>query len=452
MKSNTLTPKKQNYILEGSLWKGLILFALPIALSSLLQQMFNAADQAVVGRFAGGTALAAVGANTPVVNLLVNVFSACSIGTNVLIARKIGEANEHAISRIVHTSITFALCSGLGLMLLGQVVAAPLLSLIGTPAEVLPTAVLYLRIYALCFPFALFFNFASAILRSTGDTRRPMIALILAGIINVILNLVLVIGFHLGVAGVAIATAISNVISALATLYFLLKEAGYLKLSFSELSIHIPSLTQMLQIGGPAAIQSAVFSVANVCIQSGINSLGADAIAGSAIIGNFEFVGFFIVNSFCQAATTFCGQNYGANQIKRCRSVIRVSLTEALLCAAAFDLTVVLFRNSLVSIFTTEPGVIAAAVTKIFVVMALHYMIALYEIIAASLRSLGKSMAPALLTIVGSVAFRVCWLLTIFRAFHTLPVLFAVYPASWVATSILMWGYYFYVRGEIFNH
>ena len=444
-----MNKKDQSHILEGSLWDAIILFALPIAFSSLMQQLFNAADQAVVGRFAGGAALAAVGANTPVVSLFVNVFSSCSIGANALIARRIGEGNHQTINKIVHTAILFSLLAGIGLLILGQGIAGPLLILLGTPKEILPLGVVYLRIYSLAFPFALVFNFGAAILRSTGDTRRPMIALVVAGFINVILNLILVIGFHMSVAGVAIATVVSNVVSCMMVVYYLYKESGELQLRLSRLGIHGESLIQILQIGGPASIQTAVFCVANVCIQSGINSLGADVVAGSAIVNNFESLGFLVVNSFCQAATTFCGQNFGAGQKDRCKKVIRLSLAEAVICAAIYDYVVVFGRNIIISCFSTEPGVMQAATTKIMVVMTLHFLIALYEITSASLRSMGKSMIPALLTIVGSVAFRVFWLLCIFPMFRRFDLLVAVYPASWVLTSTLVCGYYFLVRREL---
>lgn len=443
--------KNTTRILNGSIWDALILFAVPIAFSNILQILFNAADQAVVGQFAGGVALAAVGANNPVVSLFVNAFSSCSIGANALIARKIGEKNTKAVNTIVHTSITFAAITGFCLLLIAQLVAGGLLTLLGTPEVALPFAIVYLRIYALAFPFALVFNFGAAILRSTGDTLRPMLALIVAGVVNVILNLILVVGFHMGVAGVAIATVISNMISCMAVLWFLYQEKGMLQLRASRLGIEKGSLIQVLMIGGPAALQSAVFNVANICIQSGINSLGPDTVAGSAIVSNMESMAYQIVNSFCQAATTFCGQNYGAGQKERCKRIVRTALCEAILFSAIYDFSMVLFRYQVISIFTTEPGVVEAAVIKILGLILLQYMISLYEIPAACLRSMGKSLVPALLTIIGCVAFRVIWILTIFRLWHTFRVLIAVYPASWIVTATLTWGYYFYVRKELFG-
>lgn len=444
--------KRHNNILEGSLWDSILLFTLPIAFSSLLQQLFNAADQAVVGRFAGAAALAAVGVNTPVVSLFVNVFSACSIGANALIARRIGEGNRKVINRIVHTAILFSLLTGLGLMFLCMGIAGSLLTWLGTPAEVIALAKVYLRIYALGFPFALVFNFGSAILRSTGDTKRPMIALAAAGIVNVLLNLLLVVVFKMSVSGVAIATTISNIVSSSAVIVFLYREKGDLQLRFSRLRIHKESLVQILQIGGPASLQSGVFCFANVCIQSGINSLGADTVAGSAIVSNFESLGFLIINSFCQAATTFCGQNFGARQKDRCKKVIRISLCEAFFAAMIFDAVIVFGKSGIVSFFTREPGVMHAAYTKIMVVMTLHFLISIYEVMSASMRSMGKSMMPALLTIVGCVAFRVLWLFTVFRAFPRLDALVAVYPASWVLTSTLVCGYYFLIKKELLGN
>lgn len=438
-------------ILQGPIWNALILFALPIMFSSMLQQLFNAADQVVVGRFSGGVALAAVGANTTLVSLFVNVFSSSSIGANALIAIRIGEGRKEAINRIVHTAITFALIAGIILSCLAQVLAGRLLTLMGTPAEVLPGAITYLRIYAISFPFALVFNFGAAILRSTGDTKRPMIALVVAGVINLTLNMILVIVFSLGVAGVAIATAISNIVSCTAVLTFLHKEKGELHLSAKRLQIDRESLIQILQIGGPAALQSAVFNFANTCIQSGVNSLGAYAVAGSAVGANFETMGYFVVNSFCQAATTFCGQNFGAAQMERCKKIVKIALFETIVATAIYDWSIVLFRYRVISLFTNEPGVIEQAARRMLVVLSVHFLIALYEICGACLRSMGKSLVPALLTIIGCVGFRLCWLILLFPHFHTMEGLMLVYPASWVVTSALTWGYYFKVRRELFG-
>ncbi len=443
--------EKKNNILQGTIWNALIFFALPIMFSSILQQLFNAADQVVVGRFSGGIALAAVGANTTLVSLFVNVFSSSSIGANALIAMRIGEGRIDTINRIVHTAITFALIAGIILSGLAQFLAGRLLTLMGTPSEVLPGAIMYLRIYAISFPFALVFNFGAAILRSTGDTKRPMIALVIAGVINLILNMILVIVFSLGVAGVAIATAISNVVSCTAVLVFLYKEEGELHLSAKRLQIHKESLVQILKIGGPAALQSAVFNIANTCIQSGVNSLGADAVAGSAVGGNFETMGYFVVNSFCQAATTFCGQNFGAAHMERCKKIVKIALLETMVATAIYDMCVVLLRYPVISMFTDEPGVIEQAAKRILVVMTVHFLISLYEICGACLRSMGKSLIPALLTIIGCVGFRLCWLMFLFPHFHTMEGLMLVYPASWVLTSSLTWAYYFKVRRELFG-
>lgn len=443
--------KSKNRILNGPIWNAMIWFAIPIALSSLLQQLFNAADQAVVGQFAGKEALAAVGANTPVVALFVNVFSSCSVGANALIARRIGEDQTKEVNRIVHTAITFAFSAGIVLMALGLFVAPAFLAMLGTPTEVLRQAALYFRIYAIAFPFVLIFNFGAAILRSIGDTRRPMIALIIAGIVNVILNLILVMVFHMGVAGVAIATTISNMISCTAVVFFLYKEEGFLQLRFSRLGIEKQMLSQIVQIGGPASLQSAVFSIANICIQSGINSLGAATVAGSAIISNMETIAYQIVNSFNQAATTFCGQNYGASQMDRCRKVVRIALLEAICGAAIYDFLMLLLRYQVIGIFTTDPQVLKAALIKLSELIALQYMVSFYEIPSACLRSMGKSLMPALLTIVGCVAFRVIWLVTVFRMYPTFKALILVYPASWVVTASLIWIYYFTVRNQLYG-
>lgn len=441
---------KKPDILSGPIWSSILLFSLPIALSSLLQQLFNAADQVVVGRFAGSLALAAVGANTPLISLCVNVFSAASVGSNAMIARRIGEGNKESINKIVHTSIAFALLAGVILAALIQVVAMGLESLIGTPADVAPTAALYLRIYALGFPFALLYNFGSAILRSIGDTKRPTLALISAGVINVILNLIFVIFFHMGVLGVACATSISNVFSSLTVLRILSKEDSDLRFSFRKLRIDKTSLMEVLRIGAPASMQGATFSISNVCIQSGINSLGSAAIAGTVIALNFDFISFFITSSFNQAAITFCSQNYGAGNYDRVKRIIRTTLLSSLICEASFDILCVLLRYQLTAIFTDDPIVTAIATKRFLISILPHFFIVGYEILSASMRSLGYSLAPAILTVIGSVCFRVLWLVTVFRIFPSYEVLSAVYPASWVLTNILVISYYLHVRKKIF--
>ena len=297
---------------HGTLWNKLLIFALPLAASSILQQLFNSVDTAVVGRFASSRALAAVGSNSSLIALMINLFIGISLGSNVIISRYIGQKAEEHVKGAIHTAIVVALCSGIFVLVLGQFIARPVLTLMGTPKDVLDLAVLYLRIYFLGMPFIMLYDFSSSILRSIGDSRRPLYALIAAGIINTGLNLILVIVFHLGVSGVAIATVVSNIVSSGILFYILLHEQEPIRVSLSGLSIDWGELKKILIIGVPAGLQGMVFSLANVCIQSMINSFGSNAIAGSAAALNFEFFAYFMVNAFAQTTVTFTSQNYGA--------------------------------------------------------------------------------------------------------------------------------------------
>ena len=307
---------------HGTLWNKLLIFALPLAASSILQQLFNSVDTAVVGRFASSRALAAVGSNSSLIALMINLFIGISLGSNVIISRYIGQKAEEHVKGAIHTAIVVALCSGIFVLVLGQFIARPVLTLMGTPKDVLDLAVLYLRIYFLGMPFIMLYDFSSSILRSIGDSRRPLYALIAAGIINTGLNLILVIVFHLGVSGVAIATVVSNIVSSGILFYILLHEQEPIRVKLSGLSIDWGELKKILIIGVPAGLQGMVFSLANVCIQSMINSFGSNAIAGSAAALNFEFFAYFMVNAFAQTTVTFTSQNYGAGDFQRCKKSI----------------------------------------------------------------------------------------------------------------------------------
>ena len=322
---------------HGSLWNKLLLFALPLAASSILQQLFNSVDTAVIGRFASSRALAAVGSNSSLIALMINLFIGISLGSNVIISRYIGQKAEEHVKAAIHTAIVVALCSGIFVLVLGQFIARPVLTLMGTPKDVLDLAVLYLRIYFLGMPFIMLYDFSSSILRSIGDSRRPLYALIAAGIINTGLNLILVIVFHLGVSGVAIATVVSNIVSSGILFYILLHEQEPIRVRLSDLSIDWGELKKILIIGVPAGLQGMVFSLANVCIQSMINSFGSNAIAGSAAALNFEFFAYFMVNAFAQTTVTFTSQNYGAGDFQRCKKVYRLCMIfSVIFCGRCF--------------------------------------------------------------------------------------------------------------------
>lgn len=308
---------KDKGILTGSLWKGILCFAVPIALSNMLQQLFNTADVAIVGKFAGKEAMAAVGSNGAIINLLINLFIGISVGANVVIARYIGEGNDDKIKKATHTAIVISVVSGIVVMIMGVLLSRPMLELMNSPEDVIDLATVYLKIYFLGMPFMMLYNFAAAILRSRGDTKRPLIALAISGVVNCILNLVFVIIFDMSVAGVAIATVISNIISSNILVYFLTKEKGALKLNFKDLKIDKQVLKEFTVIGIPAGLQNAVFSLSNIFVQSSLNSLGSDFVAGSSAALNFEFYVYHLMSGFSQAVVTFTGQNYGAGNFKR---------------------------------------------------------------------------------------------------------------------------------------
>ena len=444
--------KKKNSgmdMLNGSLADKILLFALPLGLSSILQQLFNSVDVAIAGRFAGNDALAAVGANSALIAVFVNLFVGLSVGANVVIATLIGQKKKEEVPTVVHTVILLAIICGVGLLILGQLVARPILELMGTPEDALDLAVLYLKIYFLGMPFILLYNFGAAVLRSVGDTKRPMMALIIAGFINTGLNMLLVIVFHMGVAGVAIATVFSNVVSSAIVIVALLREEEMIRLHISKLRINKRYLVRVITVGAPAGIQGMVFSLSNVFVQSGINSFGLDAVAGSSTGLNFEYFSFGLCNAFAQAAVTFASQNYGAGQIDRCRKICRICLIEGFLCTELLSLLFIIFAEPLVHLYTPDENVTRFAISRMMHVVALEGMTGIYEIPGGTMRGMGHSLLPAILTIIGTVGFRIVWLYTIFEKVHTFEMLMNVYPASWVFNSIMMLTAYFVIMKKL---
>ena len=438
-------------MLNGSLADKLILFALPLAATSILQQLFNAADLAVVGRFASSQAMAAVGSNASVINLIISLFVGLSVGSNIVVASLIGTGHLERIRDAVHTIITVALLSGVFLTAAGFFVSAPILRLMGAPKEVMNLAILYLRIYFLAMPPIMVYNFGSAILRSKGDSRRPLYALIASGVINVGLNLLLVIVFRLHVIGVAAATAVSNVISAGLILYFLIHEEETFRLDLKKLRIHKEHLLRMLSVGIPAGIQGAVFSFSNVVIQSAVNSFGAQAIAGSTATQNFDFVSYCLINAFAQTTVTFTSQNFSAGNHDRCKKVFRLSM----LFGAGFSfLTVavlVSFRFQVIRLFTTDPAVIEYSMIRVMNSFLFHYLIASYEVGGGALRGMNHSLLPALICLAGTVGLRILYVFTWFPRHRSFATLFRVYPISWVFTGTVMLTAYYLVRRKEFR-
>jgi putative MATE family efflux protein len=446
---NILKEKKQIDMINGSLWDKMILVALPLAASSILQQLFNAADVAVVGQFAGSRALAAVGANSAIISMFVTMIVGLSVGANVVIANLIGQDRKHEISDVVHTAVAFAIVLGLVMMALGLLIARPLLTLIDTPKNVLNLAVLYLRIYICGMPFIVLYDFVSAILRCVGDTKRPLYSLMISGTVNVALNLIFVICFNMGVAGVALATVISNVISSSILFIALTKENETIRLSIRRIAINPKYLARMIRIGFPAGLQGMIFSLSNVFIQTGINSFGSAAVAGSSAALNFEYITYYIVNAYNQTCVTFTSQNYGAGKLKRCRKVFWIAMFEGMFLTCILSLLMVSNRHMLVRIFTKDTAVISYAFTRMTMVMIVEMLTATYEISGAALRGMGHSMLPATLTIIGSCCFRIIWMYTVFPRFHKFEVLMAVYIVSWIITGTMVLTSYFIIRGKV---
>ena len=429
---------KEMDMLNGGIVGKLIMFAIPLACSSILQQLFNSADVAVVGRFAGDKALAAVGSCVALVGIFVNLNVGLSVGPNAVLANLIGQQQRKRINGMVHTILTFGVLAGIVLMFTGMAVARLVLEASGTPASVIDEALLYIRIYFISIPFMVIYNFGSAILRSYGDSRRPMYYLLASGTINVILNLIFVICFSMGVEGVAIATLISNIFSAALVLIHLYRREDEFQFRFHQMRIEKNNLKKILIIGVPAGIQGAIFSVSNVFIQSGINSFGENAIAGSSLALNFEYFTYDIAVAFAQAAVTFTGQNYGAGNLKRCKKIFWECMLFGIGFTQILCIIFMIWDDFFVGIYTTSTAVAAFGLSRLHHVCSLEGLTATYEVESAALRGMGKSLEPSIITVLGTVVFRVIWLLTVFKMVPTYEMLMNVYVASWIFTGGLL--------------
>ena len=437
-----LAKKKEKNLLEGPMALPIIAFALPLAFSSLLQQFFNSADVAVVGNFAGSDALAAVGANVANVGIFVNFIVGASIGPNVVIAKLIGQGRRAEINKAIHSIMLFAIELGLILLGIGQALAYPLVAYTGTPSNVVGEALVYLRIYLLGLPFMVVYNFGAAIIRSKGETVFPLICMIVTGVVNVALNFLFVLGFHIPVSGVAIATTTSNVISSIMIVVFLMRDKAEFKFSFRKLKSMKSVNHSLIWIGFPAGVQSMVFSISNVFIQVGINSFGAQAIAGSSVGLNFEYYSYAFSTAFAQAAITFYSQNLGARKYDRCKKAFHLSLFEGLLFAETLSLIFTFGRVFFARFYTNVPLALDFAYERMLHVELLEGFTVTYEVMAGILRSRGHSLAPAIITILWTVVFRIIWMLFIFPVFHTFGELLNVYPISWFLCFFTQYIYY----------
>ena len=430
--------KRQVDMLNGPLLGKILMFALPIAASSILQQLFNSVDVAVVGRFSSPQALAAVGSNGSLINLMINLFVGISIGANVVISRFVGKRDEEGIKRAVSTSIAVSLVSGLFLLLFGLITARTILEAMDTPSDVIELSVLYLRVYFLGMPFVMLFNFTSSIFRSVGDTRRPLYCLAAGGVVNVIVNLILVVVFHLDVLGVAVGTVVGNAVAAALVLRLLQKEAEPFRLQWSAVGFSRKELAQMLSIGVPAGVQSMVFSFANVFIQTAINGYGALAVAGSAAALNYEHYCYFVIAAFGSAATTFTGQNYGAKNGARCRVVFRHALWMSVVGCGLLNLLFVWQERWAIGLFSSDAEIFEFAFVRLETVLLWQWIACSYEIASASLRGVGYSLLPALLTIFGTCVLRLCWVFLYCPSHPGFQTLMVVYPISWILIGVMV--------------
>lgn len=417
-------------MLNGRLCSKILIYAVPLALTGILQQLFNASDVAVVGRFAGEAAMAAVGCNTPVVSFLVNLFLGLSLGSNVVISQLTGQGDSGGVSKAVHTSMVISVIGGVAIALIAEVLAAPILHLLGVPEDVYPMALLYLRVYIAGLPVIFLYNFEAAIYRSQGKTEKPLIALALSGVLNVGLNVFFVVVLGRKADGVALATVISNAVSAVILLVMLLHDQTAIRFEFSKMQVDPVLLKKIMQIGIPSSLQSCVFSVSNMCVQSAINSLGTVVIAASSAAFNIDCFSFFIINSFGQACTTFVGQNYGAGKEDRCSKTLKYSflldaLFTLLICAA-----ILAFGRPLLYLFNDNPEVIDYGIVRLQILVIGHLFAFQVEVFSGYLRGYGKSALPAAITVASVCGIRLIWVFAVFRFFHTFSVLMAVYPIS----------------------
>lgn len=430
-------------MLHGSIWDKIPRFALPVAATAILEQLFNASDVAVVGNFTGAgrtAAVAAVGANGPVIGLLVNLFIGIALGANVVIANAIGRKDRRTVQRAVHTSILVAVLGGGLMALLGELAADPLLRLLQVPEDVFPLALLYLRIYLLGMPVILLYNFEAAIFRSVGETKVTLLALIFSGVLNVLLNLFFVAGLNMTVNGVAIATVASNAVSSLLL---------YRRLRATELDIRVEprllridpaSLRKILRIGLPAGLQSAVFSFSNIVIQFAVNSLGTVVMAASSAALNLEILTYDILFAFNQACTTFTSQNYGAGKLRRCRRTLFITIGEATGTLAVAVAAVLFFGRPLLAIFNSDPAVVDIGYIRLMTVIPAHFFSLLYEIQSGYLRGFGISLIPSVLTIAGVCGIRLAWIQWVFPLDPTFQRIMLVYPVSLGVTALLIFA------------
>ena len=431
-------------MLHGSLWNKIILFALPLALTGVMQQLLNAADVVTLGKFVGKNAMAAVGNNISLVGLIVSLLMGLSLGANVVIAQSIGAKKFDRAHAAVNTAFILAIASGIFFCTVGELLVAPIFYFLEVPASVVDMAETYLRIFLLGLPAMSLYNFEAAIFRSKGDTRTPLIALATASVVNILLNLLFVLEFDWGIAGVAVATLIANVVSAIILFRALLKADGVIKLNLNEMNTDRAELFEIIRIGLPAGVQSMVFSLSNLLIQAAINSLGADAMAASAAAFTIEINVFCVVNGFGQAATTFVGQNYGAGNLQRCKRATWVSMGLSAIFMQTLCCFILFFAEGILSLFNNDPEVIRLGVIRLWYIVCPELINVFMEGLSGALRGYGISLTPAVITLVCVCGVRVVWVFVAFAKIPTYATLMAVYPISWLITTLVLIAAYSY--------
>lgn len=420
---------------EGPLLLKIWVFTLPIIAAGLLQLLYNAADIVVVGNAVGEDALSAVGSTSSMISLLVNFFMGLSIGSNVLVSRLFGAGDKEGIHSAVHTAMLLSVYSGIIVGIAGFIFCEPLLTVMGTPKEVLPGAVLYAKIYFCGVPAMSVYNFGAAILRSVGDSKRPMFFLTLSGLVNVVLNLIFVLLFNMEADGVALATSISQFVSAYLVVRALMKRDDELKLSLKELKIKAKDLTYILKIGLPAGAQGAIFSLSNMLIQSSVNSFGSIYMAGNTAAHNLDSFSYTALNSFSQAAVTFTSQNIGAGKIERVRLVVKNCVLSVLSIGIVTAILFNLFGRNLLGLYNSNPEVIDAGMIRLVCMTSLQFLCGIMDSFSGTLRGMGKSLVPAIISLIGACGFRVIWIFTVFKAVPEFWVIFILYPISWFVTG-----------------
>lgn len=430
---------------RGPIFGKIVRFSIPLILTGILQLFYNAADIVVVGQFAGKEALAAVGSTGSLTNLFVNLFMGLSIGTGVVVSRAYGAADRDGIRKAVHTSVTVSALMGLAIGVLGFFLARPALSLMDTPPDVIDGSVRYMRIFFLGMPFNMVYNFSAAILRAVGDTRRPLFFLSAAGIVNVLLNLVFVIVFHMSVAGVALATIIAQAISAFLVIRCLLHADNEIRLDPKQLRIHGKTLLEIIRIGLPAGLQSALFAISNVLIQSSVNSFGSNAVAAHSAVGNLEGFSYTAMNAVHQAIVTYVSQNIGAKQYHRMRKALWMCMLFVIALGGTLGGLTYIFRHTLIGIYNSDPGVLEMGNARSWIV-PLYFLCGMMEVASGQMRGMGYSITPMIISLTGACVFRIIWIYTIFAQYHTIEVLMLSYPISWILTTIAHYISYVIVR------